>query len=61
MDKYDFREELKSIFAEASKNNYPEFVLNSDLDRLIRSFESDVIRRTEDSIESDRRAQESCW
>ena len=42
MSNEEFREQIKSIVNEAKAHNYLDCVLNSDLDRAIAYFESDV-------------------
>lgn len=42
MSNEEFRDQIKAIVDEARTKGYCEFVLNSDLDRAIAYFESDV-------------------
>ena len=42
MSNAEFREQIKAIVDEAKTKGYLDWVLNSDLDRAIADFESDV-------------------
>ena len=42
MSNEEFREQIKSIIDEAKTKGYLDCVLNSDLDRAIADFESDI-------------------
>ena len=42
MSNEEFREQIKAIVDEAKTKGYLDWVLNSDLDRAIADFESDV-------------------
>ncbi len=61
MSNEEFRDQIKAIVDEARTKGYCEFVLNSDLDRAIKYFESDIRDDERASVEEERADEERYW
>lgn len=58
MSNEEFREQIKSIINEAKTKGYCEFVLNNDLDKAIKYFESDIRDDERTNIEEEQEYEE---